>query len=208
MSARALDADFAHFLSYSNLSGESADVLAKLRLAYAANWKARPVASDLVIRLREYADEPGYSHNDYADTMKEAADEIERKLGTLVQPATAPVANDVCAEMRALCSACGGTGDVHSVTGEWRGSCDCEASAWSRPAAAPLSGWISVDARLPDDAAHVAIFDRDNTDMPVRTAQWLAGSATFESECGWLAKDEVSHWMPLPLPPTVEGEAK
>ena len=35
---------------------------------------------------------------------------------------------DVCAEMRALCSACGGTGDVVSIDGEWRGSCDCAAS--------------------------------------------------------------------------------
>lgn len=39
---------------------------------------------------------------------------------------------NTCAEMRALCSACGGTGDVHSLDGEWRGSCDCEASVWSR----------------------------------------------------------------------------
>lgn len=40
---------------------------------------------------------------------------------------SAPV--DVCAQMRALCSACGGTGDVTSVVGEWLGSCDCQASA-------------------------------------------------------------------------------
>lgn len=39
---------------------------------------------------------------------------------------------DTCAQMRALCSACGGTGDVHSVDGEWRGSCDCPASQWKR----------------------------------------------------------------------------
>jgi len=37
----------------------------------------------------------------------------------------APV--DVCAEMRALCSSCGGTGDVHGVDGEWRGECTCPA---------------------------------------------------------------------------------
>ncbi|MFK3738992.1 hypothetical protein, partial [Massilia sp. TN1-12] len=41
---------------------------------------------------------------------------------------------DVCAQMRALCSACGGTGDVVSIDGEWRGTCDCEAS---RAAPAP-----------------------------------------------------------------------
>ena len=43
------------------------------------------------------------------------------------QAPSAPV--DVCAQMRALCSACGGTGDVHTIDGEWRGSCDCQASA-------------------------------------------------------------------------------
>lgn len=32
---------------------------------------------------------------------------------------------DTCAEMHALCSACGGTGDVHRVNGEWLGECTC-----------------------------------------------------------------------------------
>ncbi|OFJ47871.1 hypothetical protein BA896_001515 [Janthinobacterium lividum] len=36
---------------------------------------------------------------------------------------------DTCSEMRALCSACGGTGDVHSIDGEWRGQCTC-VHAW------------------------------------------------------------------------------
>lgn len=42
-------------------------------------------------------------------------------------PAGAPVAAsvDTCAEMRALCSACGGTGDVHRIDGEWPGKCNC-----------------------------------------------------------------------------------
>jgi uncharacterized Zn finger protein (UPF0148 family) len=35
--------------------------------------------------------------------------------------------SDTCAEMRALCSSCGGTGDVHSLEGEWRGECNCPA---------------------------------------------------------------------------------
>lgn len=32
---------------------------------------------------------------------------------------------DVCAEMRTLCSACGGAGDVHRADGEWLGECTC-----------------------------------------------------------------------------------
>lgn len=42
--------------------------------------------------------------------------------------ATAPAHSDVedtCAEMRALCSSCGGTGDVHRADGEWLGECTC-----------------------------------------------------------------------------------
>jgi hypothetical protein len=38
-------------------------------------------------------------------------------------------AADVCAEMRALCPHCGGTGDVHRADGEWLGACDCPAPA-------------------------------------------------------------------------------
>lgn len=38
-------------------------------------------AAELSARLREYADDPGYSHNDYADTMRQAADEIDRGHG-------------------------------------------------------------------------------------------------------------------------------
>jgi hypothetical protein len=71
------------------------------------------------------------------------------------------------------------------------------------PSIDSAAGWISVEDRLPEDAAFVAIFDPENTDMPVRTAQWLAGSCTFESEYGWLAKDEITHWQPLPAPPAI-----
>jgi len=40
---------------------------------------------------------------------------------------------DTCAEMRALCSACGGTGDVHGLDGEWHGQCTC-VHAWQQRA--------------------------------------------------------------------------
>lgn len=42
----------------------------------------------------------------------------------LTAPAV-PSATDVCAEMRALCSSCGGTGDVTRVDGKWLGTCNC-----------------------------------------------------------------------------------
>ena len=59
---------------------------------------------------------------------------------------------DVCAEMRALCSACGGTGDVVSLDGEWRGTCDCEASR------APASAGQAAPA-LPRELADAEIVE-------------------------------------------------
>lgn len=40
--------------------------------------------TDISARLREYASNPGYSHNDYADTMHAAAYEIERYYGGML----------------------------------------------------------------------------------------------------------------------------
>ena len=40
--------------------------------------------TDISQRLREYAGNSGYSHNDYADTMRAAADEIERYYGGMM----------------------------------------------------------------------------------------------------------------------------
>jgi len=47
-------------------------------------WLAAKKPTDISARLREYADNNGYSHNDYADTMRAAADEIERYYGGMM----------------------------------------------------------------------------------------------------------------------------
>ncbi|RFP19153.1 hypothetical protein [Duganella sp. BJB475] len=46
-----------------------------------------------------------------------------------------PAKADVCAEMRALCSSCGGTGDVHRTDGVWMGECTCALAVAERDAA-------------------------------------------------------------------------
>ncbi len=51
----------------------------------------------------------------------------------LIEATQMPAVTNTCAEMRALCSACGGTGDVHSIDGEWRGQCTC-VHAWQQRA--------------------------------------------------------------------------
>lgn len=74
-------------------------------------------------------------------------------------------AQDVCAEMRALCSACGGTGDVTSIDGEWRGKCDCEAS---QPAAMDEAA----------ERAHVDLRPEFGRDPQGRlTAEWAVGNS-------------------------------
>lgn len=66
-------------------------------------------------------------------------------------PTTAtPVAEgsvDTRAEMRALCSACGGTGDVHSLDGEWRGQCTC-VHAWQQRAEKAEARTKELEAQL------------------------------------------------------------
>lgn len=46
--------------------------------------------ADVVLALREYASNPGYSHNDYADTMRQAAHCIESMRAMLWNCALAP----------------------------------------------------------------------------------------------------------------------
>jgi hypothetical protein len=76
----------------------------------------------------------------------DAAPKVERATAGTTAP-------DTCAEMRALCSACGGTGDVTGIDGEWRGACDCEASAWSRE---PVAGTTAAPSEHPArDLAHL-----------------------------------------------------
>ena len=56
------------------------------------------------------------------DLRKALMDEFEAPA---IAPPGAAGSVDTCAEMRALCSACGGAGDVHRADGEWLGECTC-----------------------------------------------------------------------------------
>lgn len=63
-----------------------------------------------------------------AGEVKRIAADMNRLLPTIAQSSSLSAqaaVKDVCAEMRALCSACGGTGDVHRADGEWLGECTC-----------------------------------------------------------------------------------
>lgn len=98
--------------------------IAELRAALAATqadleeWRFTNKVDELERKLAQYEAQ--------MLRMATCAGEFARDACKAQAP-SAPV--DVCAEMRAICSACGGTGDVHSIDGEWRGSCDCQTSA-------------------------------------------------------------------------------
>ena len=51
--------------------------------------------------------------------------EVDQRVRGIAFPGAPVPEADVCAEMRAQCSSCGGTGDVTRNDGEWLGSCDC-----------------------------------------------------------------------------------
>lgn len=66
-------------------------------------------------------------------------------------------------------------------------------------------GWIPVSERLPEPNNEVLVFFRDCS--IVSTGQWTTRNQRYK-EMGWLTPCEnwnngpVTHWMPLPSPPT------
>jgi len=75
-----------------------------------------------------YYDENGKLHEDYVAQHVVPWDICKQiyKAMLAIAPAAAP-APQPAAVPDARCPYCDGTGDVHSIDGEWRGSCDCEA---------------------------------------------------------------------------------
>ena len=62
--------------------------------------------------------------------------------------------------------------------------------------------WISVEDRLPEDSGwYLVVLNNYNTDMCRYSL--LLNSFGMQHYDGWKsADDEVTHWMPLPTPPT------
>lgn len=111
---------------------------------------------------------------------------LKERLAT--QAPSAPV--DVCAQMRAMCSACGGTGDVHTIDGEWRGSCDCQASIPVAPdERAAFEAWARKNLchdlnRASDGTYYTATVDKD-------WHVWQAARAALSVKEGPITTDAV-----------------
>jgi len=59
--------------------------------------------------------------------------------------------------------------------------------------------WVPVSERLPDDDAKVIY---SSPYVGVRQGRYIADGCEFSSRGGLLHYSDVTHWMPLPEPPT------
>lgn len=61
-------------------------------------------------------------------------------------------------------------------------------------------GWISVDDELPNSDGYYLVFIDNNIDIKtVTTCHWVHNNKSFVDVIGF---PPVTHWMPLPEPPT------
>ena len=109
------------------------------------------------------------------------------------------------------CEYCDGTGDVHGLDGEWKGSCVCPAGR-APVQAEPASPWVAVSERLPQikqvlsekctlegrdiptlyRSGEVLTFDGKRVSAGI--VEWFHGKSPLSG---------VTHWMPLPPAPEV-----
>jgi len=80
--------------------------------------------------------------------------------------------------------------------------CDCGAVAYNHGFIASdkqraFQQWISVDDRLPEGDGEVLVWDGEDIHACFRS-----GQGDFLSGVGSLLVTSVTHWMPLPEPPT------
>lgn len=64
-----------------------------------------------------------------------------------------------------------------------------------------MGEWIKCSEQMPMACRDVIIID---TDMVSRVA-WFndRNDAWYVTGVGWFSRDEVTHWMPLPEPPSL-----
>jgi hypothetical protein len=69
------------------------------------------------------------------------------------------------------------------------------------------SGWVSVDDELPENGVEVLFYIAELNQIELGAykgskCSWVTPYSDMEHRCGdgW-----VTHWMPLPLPPTEEA---
>lgn len=79
-----------------------------------------------------------------------------------------------------------------------------------------MDGWIKIEDRLPDNVGEYIVYAQDENssanegvwyDNVVVVAEYAFGEWTWrENSNDFDITDIVTHWMPLPKPPRMEGE--
>lgn len=79
-----------------------------------------------------------------------------------------------------------------------------------------MDGWISVEDKLPDEDGEYIVYAQDESSLPnegiwyenvVVVAYYRFDEWTwYEDDNEYDITDIVTHWMPLPEPPRMEGE--
>lgn len=64
------------------------------------------------------------------------------------------------------------------------------------------SNWISVDERLPEDRQEVLIFVADGFFGAYMTVSYYNGNGHIKSWNNIYLNETVTHWQPLPSPPS------
>ena len=138
---------------------------------------------ELVSELREKAEflacaEPLHIKNAFAESMKQAADAIERMEKALE--------------------------DAKEYESFWEKEAN-EALRKFQVAVASKPRWICVDERLPESDQRVIYH---TTEGAVEIGKYKPEFSVFtQGEIfAWIRRDAVTHWMPLPEPPKEETE--
>lgn len=96
------------------------------------------------------------------------------------------------------CTGCGCEGPADSKTKK------AAITAWNRRAPI-VPAWIKCSERMPERFANVLIWYLDEKGLRVMdVAQWTR--LDWATPWGLSSKESVTHWMPLPPPPTPEAK--
>jgi len=192
---------------------ELRDLARELELAAPIARQAQP--TDISRRLREYAANNRYSHNDYADTMRQAADEIERYYGGMLAWKQTAEKKD------------------RDWNEERMARVNDRIAAREQPTG--RDAWISVDERLPDGECLAVYVTPKGKQHRIRAkyvrqfqveaegddseTEYNDDDDTFYIKAGWLecidnwgeysscyvVEGTVTHWMPLPAAPALKS---
>ena len=141
-------------------------------------------AIEALDELVEYAEEAGFDWS---------LDNARAALAALRSMPAEPVKR---------CPYCDDTGDVHSIDGEWRGTCKCPAGATPHTAPVLTEAWQPIET-APKDGTAILVSEGRFT----HCVEW-------NDEYEWWAVDDnklgpfrlrgtaPTHWQPLPPPPS------